>query len=363
MKTRVRNVFNNLEKKPDIIIIKNSSEPYIDDNFFYVTGLYEGLFEGSLAFLYSDGSVDLCVSELEAESAKKANVALHIYNSKEEYEQIISGLIKSYDKIGLNYNGISYNAFCKMKDFFEKKDFIDVSGGFAKARLLKDDIEIKLIKKACDIADMVMSEIPQVLSENMYEYEVAAEINFLLQKKGADRPAFNTISSFGKNSAEPHYSHGKNKLKINDFSLFDFGARYKRYNSDITRTFVFGKSNKLQKNMYETVLEAQKIGFEAIKTGVKANEVHESVKKYIDSTQFKDRFIHSTGHSIGLAVHDGGAGFSSDSDIELRENMVFTVEPGVYMPGFGGVRIEDDIIVRKDGIELLTKSSRELIEI
>jgi Xaa-Pro dipeptidase len=114
--------------------------------------------------------------------------------------------------------------------------------------------------------------------------------------------------------------------------------------------------------MYETVLQAQQIAFQAIKPGMKASDVHQAVQSYIDSTKFKGRFIHSTGHGLGLAVHDG-PGLSPDNVMELKENMVLTVEPGVYLPGFGGVRIEDDIVVKKDGLELLTKSSRDFQEL
>jgi Xaa-Pro dipeptidase len=114
--------------------------------------------------------------------------------------------------------------------------------------------------------------------------------------------------------------------------------------------------------MYETVLQAQQIAFQAIKPGVKACDVHHAVHSFIDSTKFKGTFIHSTGHGLGLAVHDG-IGFAPDNVMELKENMVLTVEPGVYLPGFGGVRIEDDVLIKKDGLELLTKSSREFIEL
>jgi len=115
--------------------------------------------------------------------------------------------------------------------------------------------------------------------------------------------------------------------------------------------------------MYEVVLEAQSIGFNNIKPGVKAFEVHEAVDSYIQGTKFKGRFIHSTGHSLGLSVHDNSTRLSSNCSTLLEENMVFTVEPGVYIPGLGGVRIEDDVLIKSDGVELLTKSSRNLIEI
>ena len=154
------------------------------------------------------------------------------------------------------------------------------------------------------------------------------------------------------------------ELKVEgDFVLCDFGACFRKYNSDITRTFVFGKASEIQKEMYETVFEAQRIGFEKTKSGAKACDVHNAVESYINNTKFKGRFIHSTGHPLGLSVHDGDQRLGVNCDMELKENMVFTIEPGVYISEIGGVRIEDDILIKKDGIESLTKSSRQLIEI
>jgi Xaa-Pro dipeptidase len=208
-----------------------------------------------------------------------------------------------------------------------------------------------------------MNKISDILNENIFEYEVAAEIDYLLQKNGANSSAFTTISSFGKNTSNPHYTHGNYKLKDGDFILCDFGARYKRYNSDMTRTFVLGKPNQKQKKIYETVLKSQEKGFENIKPGIAAKDVHNVVNDFINKTEFKDLFIHSTGHSLGMDVHDPGVGFNSKCDITLKENMVLTVEPGIYLPNLGGVRIEDDILIKEDGIEILTTASRYFIEI
>ena len=363
MKKRVKKIFENFKEKPDIILIKNSSEPFIDHNFFYVTGLEKGLFEGSAAVLFPDGNVDLIVSKLEEESAGKADADVKVYKKNEEFYELLKDTLGSVSVAGLNFEGILHRDFCKLKDMFPKTNFFDVSEAFAKTRVVKDEFEINIIKKACEIVDKVIGKIPEFLHEGMFEYELAAEIDYFMQKNGADKSAFETISSFGKNTAEPHYTHGDTKLKKDDFVLCDFGACYRRYNSDITRTFVFGKANDKQIDMYKTVFEAQKIGFEKIKPGIKAHEVHDAVSSYVDGTKFKGCFIHSTGHSLGLAVHDGGAGFTPDNDVELKENMVLTVEPGVYIPGFGGVRIEDDVLIKKDGVELLTQSSKEFIEI
>jgi Xaa-Pro dipeptidase len=359
---RVKNIFINSKKTVDFIVLKNASAPFVDDNFFYVTGLEQGLFEGSCAVLHPDGALDLLVSELEAESARKSTAHLTIYKTKDEFSALFKHLTSSSKTIGVNASGLSYHEFNTLTEILPQAVFVDVSDGFFKTRLIKDEQEIQHIKQACVIADDTMAIIPDVISEGMSESELAAEINYSLQSLGAEKPAFDTISSFGKNTAEPHYSHGDAKLTEGDLILCDFGACLKKYNSDITRTFLFGRATEQQKEMYKTVLQAQQIAFDAIKPGVKAGDIHHAVSSFIDSTKFKGRFIHSTGHSLGLAVHDG-PGFAPENTMELQENMVLTVEPGVYLPGFGGVRIEDDVLIKKDGMELLTKSPRVFTEL
>jgi len=359
---RVKNIFNNSKKTVDSIVIKNASTPFIDENFFYLTNLEQGMFEGSCAVLRPDGSLDILVSELEAESARKSTANLIIYKTKKEFSELLQQLISSNKIIGVNANGLSYQEYRTLTEILPQAVFVDVSDGFFKTRLIKDEQEIQRVKQACVIADDTMAAIPDIISEEISEHELAAEINYSLQKLGAEKPAFDTISSFGKNTAEPHYGHGDIKLRKGDFILCDFGACLKRYNSDITRTFLFGRATEQQKEIYKTVLQAQQIAFDAIKPGVIAGDIHHAVKSFIDSTKFKGRFIHSTGHSLGLSVHDG-LGFTPENTMELQENMIITVEPGIYLPGFGGVRIEDDVLIKKDGMELLTKSSRIFTEL
>jgi Xaa-Pro aminopeptidase len=359
---KIKNIFINSKKTVDSIVIKNASAPFVDDNFFYVTGLEQGLFEGSCAVLHPDGALDLLVSELEEESARKSGAHLIIYKTKEEFSVQLKQLIPSSKIIGVNAIGLSYHEFNTLTEILPQAVFVDVSDGFFKTRLIKDEQEIKNIKQACIIADDTMAVIPDIVSKGMHEYELAAEINYSLQNLGAEKPAFDTISSFGKNTAEPHYSHGDTKLTEGDFILCDFGACLKKYNSDITRTFLFGKATERQKEMYKTVFQAQQIAFDTIKPGVKASDIHHVVSSFIDSTKFKGRFIHSTGHSLGIAVHDG-PGFTPENTMMLQENMILTVEPGVYLPGFGGVRIEDDVLIKKDGMELLTKSPHVFTEL
>ena len=358
----MKNIFSQCKTSVDTILLKNASLPFIDDNFFYVTGLEQGLFEGSAVVLRSDGALDLFVSELEAESARKSNARLCVYKNREELSTMLKHLLASEKTIGINASGLSYQSYVELGDMLPQIKFVDVSKAFDSTRLIKDDSEIQCIKSACAISDAVMETIPDVLYQGMTEYELAAEINYAMQNRGAEKPAFDTISSFHANTAEPHYSHGDAKLRKNDFVLCDIGACFKRYNSDITRTFVYGKATEQQREMYDVVLKAQQVAFDTIRLGVKACDVHTAVSTFIDSTKFKNRFIHSTGHSLGLAVHDG-VGFAPGNTMELRENMVLTVEPGVYIPGYGGVRIEDDVLIKKEKLILLSRSPREFTEL
>jgi len=363
LKERITKVFQKCEEKPDAIILKNPGESIVDLNFFYATGLEQGLFEGCIAVLRPDGDITIIVSSLELELAKKADANILTYSNREEFNIHLKNSIQDCKKIGINHSVLPLYDFKKLVKILPDTSFLNVSDAFNNVRQVKDASEIGNIREAVKIADRVMEKIPEILHEDMFEYELAAEINYLLQKNGADTPAFDTISSFGKNTALPHYTHGNSQLKASDFIICDFGACFKRYNSDMTRTFVFGDTSEKHSMMYSIVQNAQKIAFENIKPGIKAKEVHIAVDDFINTSEMKGRFIHSTGHSLGLGVHDGGVGFNSECGIILEEGMVLTVEPGVYVPGFGGVRIEDDILVTKDGCELLTKSNRELIQI
>ncbi len=362
MKGRIKRIFRNVKDKVDIIVIQTATEPYVDRSFFYVTGLTQGVMEGSTAFLRPDGSVQILTSLLEAETAKGSGLPVAIMKSREEREKKMKRFLRGSKKIGVNGAEMTHRSFVDIQKKAPKAELIDVSEAIMKARLVKDSKELKLLSKAGRIASEVVKEIIPFIDIGVREYEIGSELNYLMAKKGATGPFFDTIASSGPNTAEPHYSVGDRKIKRGDFVLLDFGALYKKYGSDLTRTFVVGKATKKQKAMYETVRKAQMKSFAKLKEGQKGKVVHEAASKYINRTKFKGRFTHGLGHSIGLAAHDG-AGLGPGVDLILKRNMVFTIEPGVYIPGYGGVRIEDDIVVKKDGYELLTTADRELIEI
>ena len=241
--------------------------------------------------------------------------------------------------------------------------FVDISSAVTKTRLVKDAQEIELIQRACDIASRAFEETLPFIRTGVTESEVASELVYRMQKNGATAPSFRTIVGSGPNGAEPHYSAGPRKIERGDMIVIDFGAQYHMYCSDITRTVVIGPPSAEQKRMHETVAKAQAAALAKMKPGARGSSVDAAARTLIDRTKYKGRFIHGLGHSVGLAVHDPGTGLSPGSDLVLRPNMVLTDEPGIYVPGFGGVRIEDDVLVTKDGPRVLSTAPREFLEL
>jgi Xaa-Pro dipeptidase len=228
--------------------------------------------------------------------------------------------------------------------------------------MVKDADEITRISRACDIASKTADKIPDFVRAGVLETEAAADVNYRMMRLGASGPSFETNASFGPATAEPHYVPGAKKLKKGQLALFDFGAVYQRYVSDITRTYVCSAPNKKQKRMYEVVLEAQLAAIDAVHGGASGKIVDKAARDVIDKSEFKGKFIHGTGHGLGVSVHDPGS-ISRLRKQVLMENMVMTIEPGVYVKGFGGVRIEDDVLITKNGCKVLTSASKEFISL
>jgi Xaa-Pro dipeptidase len=178
-----------------------------------------------------------------------------------------------------------------------------------------------------------------------------------MRELGGTGNAFDTISAFGPNSSRPHHSPTDSKLKKGDAALFDFGTKYDRYCSDMTRTVFFSKPPKIMQRAYEVVLEAQTAGIEKYKGGMPARDADLAAREVIENTEFKGKFIHSFGHGIGMEVHQG-ISVSPRSEHILKEGNIVSAEPGIYIPGVGGIRIEDTCLITKDGCERLTDFDR-----
>ncbi len=358
MRSRIENIFEWIEEDLDAVMILNSVKPHVDKTFFYITGLNKGEFENCGLIIYPDYTAEMCVSKLESESASKSDIPRKVMEDREDLKEWLEEKLSDEDKIGVNASELTYKGFKKIKDSTDA-EIIDVSDAIVEARNRKDEEELEILDKAGDIASRVAEEITEHIEEGMKEFEVAAELSYRMRKKGATGDAFEIISGSGPNSAEPHYTSGKRELQKGDFIVLDFGALYKRYRSDITRTYIIGEASDRQERMYQTVLEAQEAALEMIEPGVEGAEVHNAAKEVIDSTEFEGKFIHGLGHSIGLSTHDG-SGLSPNVEVTLEPGMVFTVEPGIYISDFGGVRIEDDIVVTEEGYDLLTDADKEM---
>ena len=345
----------------DSMLIMNGGENQSDKTFFYLTGVKSGIFEGSALYVKPE-KIKIITSQLEEEAAKETGLDVITFRTASEKNDILKNLFEKDINIGLNYSAVTLDMYKDILKIIPDKEFIDVSQSILESRKLKENDELKNIREAAKIASDSFEDFTGTVHEGMTESELAANVVYAMMKNGASGESFGTIVAFGKNSAMPHYSPGKAKLKKNDFILIDYGALYNRYCSDTTRTVVFGRASDEQKEIYETVKKAQHDSMIAIKEGVNGMDIDKIARDIIDSTKYKGRFIHSLGHGVGLDVHDHQA-LSPAHYFILKNRMVITDEPGIYVTNFGGVRIEDDIIVKKDGYEQITNAPKDLIEL
>ncbi|MGC8651777.1 MAG: M24 family metallopeptidase [Candidatus Micrarchaeia archaeon] len=354
IKGRLSRVF--AHTKADVIAIINTG--IVDSNFLYMTGFTSGIFEDSILLL-KHGSATLLTSELEYYTAvqqKPMEMRVVKIEGRKELERIMHEHLRNRT-VGINGNFLPYNYVSYIRKTGAKR-IVDVGKAFTEARLVKDSGEIALMKKANRIAKRAFAQIQKYFKKGITERQLAAQFDYLMMHNGADGPSFPTIVSFGKNAAMPHHMPDNTRLEPNSIVLIDAGAKYMNYCSDLTRTFVFEPkigSDKYARiiDIYNTVKKAQALALKEIKPGAIASAPHMAAEQYINSTNggiYKGTFIHSLGHSIGIDVHDG-LGLSKSYKFKLMPGMVFSDEPGIYIEGFGGVRIEDDVLVTKDGAE------------
>jgi Xaa-Pro dipeptidase len=232
----------------------------------------------------------------------------------------------------------------------------DLLGGL---RITKSTDEIDKIRQAGKIVDEVVEEVRKNAKPGMTEIEIAALMEFEMRKRGSEGPSFETIVGSGPNSALPHYNAGERKVNLGEFMVLDFGAIYKGYCSDTTRTLCMGEPTDKMREVYNVVKEAQEIGVRTVRAGIKAKEVDEAVRKHISDKGYGEYLTHRTGHGLGLEIHEEPY-ISGISESILKPGMVFSIEPGVYINGEFGVRIEDIVVVTEDGCERMNNYPRDL---
>ncbi len=262
-------------------------------------------------------------------------------------------------KLGFEEDYVTYSSY-KVYAKEITAELVPITGMIEKLRLIKTDAEIKILKVAADIADAAFKHILDFLRPGKTELEVSNELEFFMRKAGATSSSFDTIVASGHRSALPHGVASDKVIESGDIVTMDYGCYYNGYVSDITRTVAVGEPDAKLKEIYEIVLEAQLRGMAGYRPGITGKEADALSRDYITEKGYGEYFGHSNGHGIGLEIHEG-PGLSMKSDITLEPGMVVTCEPGIYIPGLGGVRIEDDTLITNDSNEALTHSTKELI--
>lgn len=300
---------------------------------------------------------DFRYMEQAKEQAQGYEVVQHTGPIFEEVAKQVEKL--GLKKLGFEQKHLTYESH-QLYSKFIKATLVPVAGLIEGIRLKKDEHEIKLIQDAATIADAAFNHITSFIRPGLTELEVSNELEFFMRRQGATSSSFDIIVASGYRSALPHGVASDKVIEKGELVTLDFGAYYKGYCSDITRTVAVGQVNDQLKEIYKTVLEAQLRGMEGIKPGLTGKQADALTRDYITEKGYGDYFGHSTGHGLGMEVHEDPS-LSVKSETVLEPRMVVTVEPGIYIAGVGGTRIEDDTLITADGNRSFTHSPKELL--
>jgi len=323
---------------------------------------YVSNFTGSAGAVLITGEKALFITDFRyVEQAQTQCTGFDIVQHKGAILQEVADQAKKngVTKLAFEQDYTTFAEYKNLENVF-KGELVPVSGIIEKLRLIKTSEEIKILKEAAKIADAAFTHILDFIKVGKTELEVSNELEFFMRKQGATSSSFDTIVASGKRSALPHGVATSKKIEAGDMITLDYGAYYNGYVSDMTRTIAVGNPDAKLKEIYDIVLQAQLKGMEGIKPGMSGIQADALTRDYIKEKGYGEYFGHSTGHGIGLEVHEGPA-LSFRNDSILETGMVVTVEPGIYLPGVGGVRIEDDTLITNDHNEALTHSTKELI--
>ncbi|SFL34832.1 Xaa-Pro aminopeptidase [Paenibacillus sp. 1_12] len=263
-------------------------------------------------------------------------------------------------KVGFEQDDMTYGTFLSTSEALSGIELKATSGLVEKLRMIKDELELAVMQEAADLADRTFDHILSFIRTGAKEIDIALEIEIFMRRNGATSTSFETIVASGERSALPHGKASDRVIQTNEFVKLDYGAYYKSYCSDITRTVVVGQPTEKHKEIYSIVLEAQLETLSKIRPGMTGKEADAIARNVIKQYGYGDYFGHGTGHGLGMEIHEAPR-LSVQGDTVLTPGMTVTVEPGIYLPGFGGVRIEDDIVITETGIHILTHSSKDLI--
>jgi len=281
-----------------------------------------------------------------------------------EYSDKIKGIFQAIKKlklkrIGFEANSITVEMYNQLTNHMQNEVFVDLADELKFIRAYKEETEIALMKKAAEISSAAILSLMNQIKPGCTEKEVALQLEYNARISGADGLAFEAIVAAGENSALPHAQPTDRKIKKGDFVVIDFGVKYRGYCSDETCTIAFGKLTDRQKNAYQIVKDAHDRALAMIKENIHAADIDHCARS-VFGKKYGRYFVHGTGHGVGLEVHEAPR-LAANSDDILKPQMVVTVEPGLYIPGLWGIRIEDTVLVKKNSCEKLTKMDKELL--
>ena len=279
------------------------------------------------------------------------------------FEKALSSYAENELRIGLEATSLRFLELNFLQKALPAANFVDASKLFSELRLYKDQDDLAKMRKAAEIAEEALIETLKTVKVGQTEKEIANELLVQLYRHGSDQELpFMPIVASGPNTANPHATPSDRKLQENEFLLFDWGAGFEGYFSDITRTFIVGQPTEEMRKLAETVQRANHTARANGKAGMTAGEVDKLAREQIENCGYGPYFTHRTGHGLGMEAHEAPFIFAGNPQI-LKEGMVFTIEPGVYHPEIGGVRIEDDVVVTSEGLQSLTSLPREVMTI
>ena len=326
------------------------------ENIRYLSGFTGGA-DGVL--LVTEKEQYLLTDGRYTEQAAKEAPDWTLVELKGDMTETIRGLCGGFKKVALEAHAVTWQQYLSFKDRLGV-ELVPGSEWIEQLRMIKDEEEIACLKGAGKAGDAVFADILSAVRPGMTEMDVASRIVSGLKANGCSGESFATIAIAGTKTALPHGQPDETALKAQDVLLMDYGGFYHGYAGDMTRTVFLGEPSALFRDRYEIVLEAQLAGLHAVRAGVKCSDVDGEVRKVLEKYGLSQYYVHATGHGVGLEIHEAPR-VGSRSDTVLKENMAVTVEPGIYIPGWGGIRIEDSVIVHADSCEPLTHSGKELI--
>jgi Xaa-Pro dipeptidase len=336
------------------------------DNVFYVSGFKSNPHERLLGVMvFQEADPFLICPQMEIPDAKNAGWSGEVVghadtdNAMEILHRTASSRGAALQKLAIEKSHMTVDRYDALISLFGNLEFVQLDDKVNAMRVVKDEAELQVLREAAALADYAIEVGTKAIKEGITEIEVMTEIELALKKRGVTHMSFDTTVLSGPKAASPHGKTGDRKIQKGDLVLFDLGVVHKGYCSDITRTVAFGEPNEEQRAVYDVVLQAELAAVNAVRPGITAAELDQTARRVIEEAGYGEFFTHRLGHGLGISVHEFPSLHGSNS-MKMEAGMVFTIEPGVYVPGKVGVRIEDDVAVTADGIEVLTKFPKEL---